>query len=141
MIQKRVVFASERKWDSTWKGNDQYKQSFSIRLRYAAIRFTVVWYAVRRISRICLTECAVWVAVEFSRIVVFHHALLFFWNVVFDVSAARNSWFNDGIWCRNTLEVRHVVLLILLLVLRIVFLLFYLLLHAWSDLFWRTFHD
>ena len=42
MIRKEVVFARERMWVSTWKGNDQYKQSFSIRLRYAAIRFTVL---------------------------------------------------------------------------------------------------
>ena len=138
MIRKEVVFARERIWVSTWKGNDQYKQSFSIRLRNAAIRFTVIWCTVWRVSGVCFTECAMGVAIELCRIIILHHALFFFWDVILDVSSTWNAWFYYGIWGRHALKVRHIVLLNLLFVLRIIFLLFYLLVNTLSDLLWRT---
>lgn len=108
--------------------------SFFVGGSNASVALTVVRYALAVLLEIGLAEHAVRVTIKILRVFILQHAFFLLRDVVFDIAATGDPWSDDRIGRGHALEIRHVVIFVVLF---IVSLLFYLLVHAWSDLFGR----
>lgn len=109
-------------------------KSFAIGRRNAAIAVAVIGYAAFLLVASSLTQHALTIAIEFLRVIFFQRALLLLCNVFVNCASTRYPRANRRTCQGGTLEVRHVLFILLVRGLRGFLLFVDQLVHALSNI-------